>query len=81
MGRGQELALGVVEAFLVERAADALHHAAADLLVHQHRVDHAPAVLNHPETKDLHKAGFGIDLDVGRHGAVGEDEGEIGPRG
>jgi len=43
----QELAAIVVQAMLVERAADALHDAAARLLVHQLRVDDAPQSSTH----------------------------------
>ena len=61
----QQLALGVVEALLEQRAADALHDAAADLLVHQHRVDDGAAILHHPVLQQLDEAGLGVDLDVG----------------
>ena len=48
-----ELAGLVVEAVLVERAAEALHAAAAHLLVGELRVDDATAVLHHPMLEQL----------------------------
>ena len=68
-----QLAGLVVEAVLVERPADALHAAAAHLLVGQLRVDHAPAVLDHPVLQQADEAGVGVDLDMGAVDAVGED--------
>ena len=70
----QQLARAVVQALLVQRAADALHDGAANLLVHQHRVDDAPAIFHRPVFQQLDEAGLGIDLDVGRLHAVREDE-------
>ncbi len=47
-GAAGELAGLVVDAVLVERAAEALHAAAAHLLVGELRIDDAAAVLHHP---------------------------------
>ena len=43
-----ELASLAVEAFLEEGGAEPLHDAAADLLVHQQRIDDAAAILDDP---------------------------------
>src|SRR5258705_230503 len=53
---------------------DALDHAAPDLLVDEHRVDDAPAVVDAPHLQELHEAGLGIDLERAALGAVGEHE-------
>ena len=68
-----QLAGVVVEAVLVQRAADALHAAAAHLLVGQLRVDNAAAVFHHPVLQQADEAGVGVDLDVGAVDAVGEN--------
>ncbi len=73
-------AVGVVQAFLEQRAADALHDAAAHLLVDQHRVDDAAAVLDRPVLEQPHEAGVDIDLDRRGLDAVGEDEGVVALR-
>ena len=69
-----QLALGRIDAVLVERAADALHDAAAHLLVHQQRVDDAAAVLHAPVLEELHHAGVDVDLEPAGLHAVGEGE-------
>ena len=76
----QELAVGAVEAFLVERGADALHDAAAQLLVDQHRVDHRARVLDAPVLEQPDEAGVGIDLDQRGLDAVGEGEAVLARR-
>ena len=53
-----KLAVLGIDAFLVEGAADALHHPAPDLFVDQLRVDHPAAILDRPEIENLHEAGF-----------------------
>ena len=55
-----------------ERAADALHDAAADLLVHQLRIDDGAAVFDAPVLKQLDKAGLGVHFHEGCLHAVGE---------
>ena len=69
-----QLARAVVQALLVQRAADALHDGAADLFVHQHGVDDAAAVFDRPVLQQPDEAGLGIDLDVRSLHAVREDE-------
>ena len=73
----EQLAAAVVEAFLVERAADALHDRAAHLLVDQHRVDDAAAVFHRPMLEQFDEAGLDVDLDIGCLHAIGEDEGVV----
>ena len=68
-----QLGVLVVDAVLVEPAADALDGAAADLLVGQQRVDHPAAILHHPVVQQPHHAGLDIDLDMRGMRAVGED--------
>ena len=43
--------------------ADALRHAAVDLAVQQHRVEHRADIVDHGVARDLHRAGLAIDLD------------------
>ena len=73
-------AVGVVEALLEQRAADALHDGAAHLLVHQHGVDDAPAVLHRPVLEQPDEAGVRVHLDVADLHPVGEDEGVVALR-
>ena len=70
----QQLALGRVGAVLVERAADALHDAAAHLLVDQQRIDDAPAILDAPMLQQRDDAGVDVDLEPAGLHAVGEGE-------
>ena len=70
----EQLAARVIEAVLEQRGADALHHAAADLLVDQLRVDDGAAVLDAPVLQQRHRAGVGVDLEPARLDAVGEGE-------
>ena len=70
------LALFVVQAFLIERAADALNHAAANLLVDQHRIDHGAAIVHHPAFEQLDDSRVHVDLDMEGLEAVGEGEGK-----
>ena len=70
----EQLAALVVEAVLEQRAADPLHHAAADLLVDQLRIDHGAAVLHAPVLEQRDEAGVGVDLEIARLDAVGEGE-------
>ena len=75
----EQLALRVVDAVLEQRGADPLHHAAADLLVDELRVDHGAAILDHPMAQQLDEPGLGIDFEIGRLDAVGERE-RVGAR-
>src|SRR5215831_13666186 len=68
----EELTACVIDAMLEQRRTDALHHAAADLLVDQLRVDHGAAVLDAPVLQQPDEAGVGVDLQVARLDAVGE---------
>ena len=70
----EQLAALVIEAVLEQRGADALHHAAAHLLVDQLRIDHGAAVLDAPVLEQLDEAGVGVDLEIARLDAVGEGE-------
>ena len=58
----------------VERAADPLHDAAADLLVDKLRVDDCAAILDAPVFEKLHFAGRHIDFQIRALHAVGEGE-------
>ena len=51
---------------------EALHDAAVDLALHQHRVDHLAHVIDDRVTNDSHSAGRGIDFDLADVGAVRE---------
>ncbi len=61
--RVEQLAGLVVGHPLVQRAADALRHAAVDLALDDHRVDQVPAVVDHgvPEDLDLRRQRVGLD--------------------
>src|SRR5262249_37044189 len=56
------------------RPADPLHHAAANLLVDELRVDDRAAVLHAPVLEQLYDTGVGVDFEVARLHAVGEGE-------
>ena len=75
-----QLPLLAVETFLIERAADTLHDAAAYLFVHQHRVDDGAAVLHAPVLEQLDEAGFHIDLHQACLNAVAEGEAVLARR-
>src|SRR5207245_11424111 len=77
----QELPVRAVETFLVERGADALNYATADLLVDQQRVDERAGVLDAPMLEQLDEAGVRIDLEPGGLDAVGEREAVLAGRG
>ena len=62
-GRGQRLAGRVERHLLVQRGADALREAAADLAVDDHRIDQLAAVLDDDVVEDFDAADFGIDRD------------------
>src|SRR5262245_11798796 len=68
-----ELAFAAVDALLVQRRTDALHDATADLLVHQQWIDHAAAILDHPEIEHADGAKLGIDFDVSGLDAICRD--------
>src|SRR3954469_20326515 len=59
----QELRLIVIERLLEERCTDALHDAAAKLLVGEQRVHDASAILDDPVLQELHQAGARVDLE------------------
>src|SRR5262249_55896647 len=61
-------------AVLEPRPADPLHHAAANLLVDELRVDDRAAVLHAPVLEQLYDPGVGVDFEVARLHAVGEGE-------
>ena len=54
----------VVQAVLEQHAAEALHDAAAHLLVDELRVDDRAAVLHAPVLQELDEAGVGVDLEI-----------------
>src|SRR5258708_29473667 len=76
----QQLAVGAVQALFEERRADSLHHAAADLLVDQHRVDQRARVLDTPVLEQLDESRIGIDLDQRRLYSIGEGEAVLARR-
>ena len=59
---------------LEQGAADALHDAAADLLIDELRIDHRAAVLDAPVLEQTHLPGFDIDVQIRGLHAVGESE-------
>ena len=67
----QQVGVVAVDALLEQHRADALHDAAAHLLVHQERVDDPAAVVDRPLAEQLDEAGLAVDLDVARLHAVG----------
>ena len=69
---GQRLAVRVERHLLVERGADALRGAAANLAVDDHRIDQRAAVLDHDIVEDLDIAGRRIDRDDGGMRGVAE---------
>ncbi len=69
---GDRLRLFVEQHVLVQRIADAVHHAAADLAVDQHRVDQPPAIMRHYVAQDPDRAGRAVDLDLADIAAVRE---------
>src|SRR5262245_5124682 len=68
---GEHVAVDVVGGVLVEDLADALRDAAADLAVHDRRVDHPPAVLDHHVARDVDLAGAQVHLDDAGVGGTG----------
>src|ERR1700677_2852016 len=59
--RGERLALIVIRDLLVQRGADPLHHAAADLTLDKHRIDHRAAILRDREIEQFDRAGLRVD--------------------
>ena len=74
-GRGERLALLVVGDLLAQRGADPLHHAAVDLRLDDHRVDHRAAILGDREIDEFDRAGLRIDRNDGAVRRVGENAG------
>src|SRR6266511_5241374 len=70
----EQLSARVIDAVLVERRADALHHAAANLLVDELWVDHSAAILDAPVLEQRHDPGVGVYFEIARLDAVGESE-------
>src|SRR2546430_1898625 len=70
---GQQLAVLVVDDAFIERLGKPLGDGAVELTVHNHRVDHRPAVVDGNVTEDLHRAGFRVHLDVGEVSAERKD--------
>src|SRR5262249_24918010 len=71
----EELAAVVVAAVLEQRRADALHDAAADLLVDQLRVDDRAAILHTPVLQERDEPAVWVGTHPGGLDAVGEGEG------
>jgi hypothetical protein len=69
-GSVQEIAILAVDAFLVENRADPLHDPPAHLLVHQERIDDAPAIVDRPLAENLDESGLAIDFHVARLHAI-----------
>ena len=70
----EQLAVVVKDKLLVKGVADALRHAALNLALQNHRVDHPPAVVHDDVALDLHLHRFGVHFDD--HGV---DAGRCGP--
>ena len=68
---GEQLAFVVVDRMLHQRLADALHHAAVELALDDHRIDDGAEIVDRRVSHHLDDAGFGIDLDLGDVAAVG----------
>ena len=54
----------LVEHVFAERLADSLDRSAIQLSAHDHRIDHAPDVVDRDIGHDLHRPGLRIDLDL-----------------
>ncbi len=78
-GRGQRVAVGVVDDLLQERLRRALGDAAVPLALGQQRVDHGAGVVDRHHPAQHHLAGLGVHLDDGhvraeRERRAGRDE-------
>jgi hypothetical protein len=73
-GRGQKLAVRVIDHALGDRLTDALRDAAMDLPLGQHRVHQVAEIVHDGVAHDLRVPGLPVDLDLGDMAAVG-----IGP--
>ena len=71
-----ELSIFAVEALLKECRSQTLHHAAANLLLNEQRINDATAIFNNPELQNLYEAGLGVDLDMAGLNPVGKRERE-----
>ena len=69
--RRLKLAFFPVGAILEERRAQPVHDAAAHLLVDQHGVHDAAAILNAPMAEQRDRTGFNINFQMARLNAVG----------
>src|SRR6476646_9770723 len=63
-------ALPILDAFLEQNRTDALHDAAAHLLIDQQRIDDSSAVVDRPLAEYPDEAGIAVDLDVARLHAI-----------
>ena len=70
---GQQLPLRIIDALLERRRSQTLPHAAADLLVHEMRIDHVPAILDDPVVEQTNPAAVDIDLRITRLHGVGDE--------
>ena len=59
-----ELSIFAVEALLKECRSQTLHHAAANLLLNEQRINDATAIFDDRELQDLYEAGLDVDLDM-----------------
>ena len=80
VGRGEQVVRqghrqglpGIVVAHpFVERRADAMHDAAMDLALDQHRIDHAAAIVDDEVAPEPHLSGLAVDLGLDHMGPVG----------
>jgi hypothetical protein len=72
---GEELAAHrVIDTVLAERLADALHDAAMDLALDDHRVQHYADIVDRGVSNEIQLAGIRIDLDLGDMTAAGKGE-------
>ncbi len=76
--RVQQLTGFVVLAVFVERVADTLDDAAADLFVDHQRVHDAAAIVCHPPAEQFDETGLDVDLDMRALHAVGDVVRRIG---
>ncbi len=75
VGAGEELAFGIVDRHLHQGLADALHGAAMQLALDDHRIDDGAEIVDAGIFHHRDHAGIGIDLDLGDMAAVGEGGG------
>jgi hypothetical protein len=71
----EHLSALIVQTMLEQRRADALYDAAANLLVHQLRINDGAAIFHAPMLEKFYEAGVGVDFEIAALNAIGEREG------